>query len=59
MLAGEGAPDEVVAESRAGASVSDDAALLAAVDEALAAQPDVAEKIRGGKVQPPARSSAP
>ena len=32
------------------AVVSDDSALLAAVDEALAAQPDVAEKIRGGKV---------
>ena len=31
--------------------VSDKTALLAAVDEALAAQPDVAEKIRGGKVK--------
>src|SRR5690606_29154986 len=31
--------------------VSDDGALLAAVDEALAANPDVADKIRGGKVQ--------
>jgi aspartyl-tRNA(Asn)/glutamyl-tRNA(Gln) amidotransferase subunit B len=30
--------------------VSDDSALIAAVDEALAAQPDIAEKIRGGKV---------
>ena len=31
--------------------VSDDGPLLAAIDEALAAQPDVAEKIRAGKVQ--------
>ena len=31
--------------------VSDDAALLAAIDVALAAQPEVAEKIRAGKVQ--------
>ena len=49
VLAGEGDPDEVVA-SRQLAVVSDDSALIAAVDEALAAQPDVAEKIRGGKV---------
>ena len=34
-----------------GQVVSDDSALLAAVDEALAANPDVADKIRGGKVQ--------
>jgi aspartyl-tRNA(Asn)/glutamyl-tRNA(Gln) amidotransferase subunit B len=50
VLAGEGEPDEVV-KARGLAVVSDDGALLAAVDEALAAQPDVAEKIRGGKVQ--------
>ena len=49
VLAGEGTPDEVVA-SRGLAVVSDDGPLLAAIDEALAAQPDVAEKIRGGKV---------
>jgi aspartyl-tRNA(Asn)/glutamyl-tRNA(Gln) amidotransferase subunit B len=49
VLAGEGEPDDVVA-SRGLAVVSDDTALLAAVDEALAADPDVAEKIRGGKV---------
>jgi aspartyl-tRNA(Asn)/glutamyl-tRNA(Gln) amidotransferase subunit B len=49
VLAGEGEPDEVV-ERRGLAVVSDDAALVAAVDEALAAQPEVAEKIRGGKV---------
>ncbi len=49
VLAGEGTPDEVVA-ARGLAIVSDDGALVAAVDAALAAQPDVAEKIRGGKV---------
>jgi aspartyl-tRNA(Asn)/glutamyl-tRNA(Gln) amidotransferase subunit B len=31
--------------------VSDEGALVEAVDAALAAQPDVVEKIRGGKVQ--------
>ncbi len=50
VLAGEGDP-ETVASARGLEVVSDDGALLAAVDEALAAQPDVAEKIRGGKVQ--------
>jgi aspartyl-tRNA(Asn)/glutamyl-tRNA(Gln) amidotransferase subunit B len=49
VLAGEGTPDEVV-ERRGLAVVSDEGALVAAVDEALAAQPDVADKIRGGKV---------
>ena len=49
ILAGEGEPDDVVA-ARSLAVVSDDAALTAAVEQALAAQPDVAEKIRGGKV---------
>jgi len=48
VLAGEGEPDEVVTK-RGLAVVSDDTALYAAVDEALSAQPDVAEKIRGGK----------
>jgi aspartyl-tRNA(Asn)/glutamyl-tRNA(Gln) amidotransferase subunit B len=50
VLVGEGGPDEVVA-GRGLAVVSDDSALTAAVEEALAAQPDVADKIRGGKVQ--------
>ena len=49
VLAGEGEPDDVVAK-RGLAVVSDDSALYAAIDEALAAQPDVADKIRGGKV---------
>jgi aspartyl-tRNA(Asn)/glutamyl-tRNA(Gln) amidotransferase subunit B len=50
VLEGEGSPDEVVA-ARGLAVVSDDSALLAAVDEAIAANPDVANRIREGKVQ--------
>ncbi len=50
VLAGEGEPDEVIA-ARGLAVVSDDGALQAAVDEALAAQPAVADKIRSGKLQ--------
>ena len=50
VLAGEGDP-EAVAAARGLEVVSDDSALLVAVDEALAANPDVADKIRGGKVQ--------
>jgi aspartyl-tRNA(Asn)/glutamyl-tRNA(Gln) amidotransferase subunit B len=49
VLAGEGDPDEVV-KTRGLAVVSDDSALLTAVDEAIAANPDVAQKIRDGKV---------
>ena len=49
VLAGEGSPDDVVT-ARGLAVVSDDGALVAAVDEALAAQPDVADKIRAGKI---------
>ena len=50
VLAGEGAPAEIV-EARGLAVVSDDGALTVAVQEALAAMPDVADKIRAGKVQ--------
>ena len=50
VLAGEGTPADIV-EKRGLAVVSDDGPLLEAIDAALAAQPDVAEKIRGGKVQ--------
>lgn len=49
LLAGEGAPDEIVA-ARGLAIVSDDGALSTAVDKAIAANPDVADKIRDGKV---------
>lgn len=50
VLAGEGDPDEVIV-ARGLEVVSDDSALTAAIDEAMAEQPDVVEKIRGGKVQ--------
>ncbi len=49
LLAGEGGPDEIVA-ARGLAIVSDDGALGAAVDHAIADNPDVADKIRDGKV---------
>jgi aspartyl-tRNA(Asn)/glutamyl-tRNA(Gln) amidotransferase subunit B len=48
VLAGEGSPDEVIA-ARGLAIVSDDGELLAVVDEAIAANPDVVAKIRSGK----------
>jgi aspartyl-tRNA(Asn)/glutamyl-tRNA(Gln) amidotransferase subunit B len=49
VLAGEGDPDAIV-EARGLAVVSDEGALTAAVDGAIAANPDVAAKIRDGKV---------
>src|SRR6201991_2465918 len=49
VLAGEGEPEQVMT-ARGLAMVRDDSVTQAAVDEALAANPDVAEKIRGGKV---------
>ena len=49
VLAGEGTPDEVVA-ARGLKVVSDDGALAAIVDQVIADNPDVAEKVRGGKV---------
>ena len=49
VLAGEGSPDEVVA-ARSLAVVSDVSALTAAVADAIAADPDAAEKVRSGKV---------
>ncbi|MCW2785435.1 MAG: aspartyl/glutamyl-tRNA(Asn/Gln) amidotransferase subunit [Marmoricola sp.] len=49
VLAGEGEPDAVVA-ARGLAVVSDDGALGEAIDRAIAANPDVADKIREGKV---------
>jgi aspartyl-tRNA(Asn)/glutamyl-tRNA(Gln) amidotransferase subunit B len=50
VLAGEGSPDEVIA-ARGLALVSDDSALTAAVDEAVAAMPDVADKVRAGNLK--------
>jgi aspartyl-tRNA(Asn)/glutamyl-tRNA(Gln) amidotransferase subunit B len=49
VLAGEGTPDEVV-DARGLAVVSDEGALSEAVDRAIEANPDVAAKIRDGKV---------
>jgi aspartyl-tRNA(Asn)/glutamyl-tRNA(Gln) amidotransferase subunit B len=49
VLAGEGTPDEVV-EKRGLKVVSDEGELATVIDEVIAANPDVAEKIRGGKV---------
>ena len=50
VAAGEGSPRDIV-EAKGLAVVSDDGALIAAIDEALSAQPDVLEKIKDGKVQ--------
>ncbi|GAB3128510.1 Asp-tRNA(Asn)/Glu-tRNA(Gln) amidotransferase subunit GatB [Tsukamurella serpentis] len=50
VLDGEGEPDEVVA-ARGLEVVRDDGALQTAVDGALAANPDIVEKIKSGKVQ--------
>jgi len=49
VLAGEGEPDEVM-KARGLELVRDDSLIQSAVDDALAANPDVAEKIRGGKI---------
>ena len=49
LLAGEGTAEEIVV-ARGLEVVSDDSVLEAAVDEVIAANPDVAEKIRDGKV---------
>ncbi|MGH3319024.1 MAG: Asp-tRNA(Asn)/Glu-tRNA(Gln) amidotransferase subunit GatB [Streptosporangiaceae bacterium] len=50
VIAGEGDPDTVV-ERRGLRVVSDESALESAVDEAIAANAEVADKVRGGKVQ--------
>ncbi|HZY00815.1 MAG TPA: Asp-tRNA(Asn)/Glu-tRNA(Gln) amidotransferase subunit GatB [Dermatophilaceae bacterium] len=50
VLAGEGSP-AAVADARGLQLVSDDGALSAAVDAVIAANPDVADKVREGKVQ--------
>ncbi|MDO5727507.1 MAG: Asp-tRNA(Asn)/Glu-tRNA(Gln) amidotransferase subunit GatB [Bowdeniella nasicola] len=50
VLAGEGSPAQVVA-ARGLKIVSDDGALEAAVDQAIADNPDIVAKIQGGKVQ--------
>lgn len=50
VLAGEGNPDLVI-EKRNLSVVSDDSALLPAIEAAIKANPDVAAKIKEGKVQ--------
>ncbi|MGE5291948.1 MAG: Asp-tRNA(Asn)/Glu-tRNA(Gln) amidotransferase subunit GatB [Micromonosporaceae bacterium] len=50
VLAGEGDPDEVVA-AQGLSVVNDEGELAAVVDEAIAANPDVAGKVRAGKIQ--------
>jgi aspartyl-tRNA(Asn)/glutamyl-tRNA(Gln) amidotransferase subunit B len=50
VIAGEGTPTEVIVKRRL-TLVSDNNALAAAVEDALNANPDIVEKIRGGKVQ--------
>ena len=50
VLAGEGDPAQIV-EAEGLEIVRDDGALTAAVDQAIADNPDVVEKIKGGKVQ--------
>ncbi|TQJ49954.1 Asp-tRNA(Asn)/Glu-tRNA(Gln) amidotransferase subunit GatB [Phycicoccus sp. SLBN-51] len=50
VIAGEGSPVEV-ADARGLELVQDDDALEAAVEKVIATNPDVAEKVRGGKVQ--------
>jgi aspartyl-tRNA(Asn)/glutamyl-tRNA(Gln) amidotransferase subunit B len=49
VVAGEGSPAEVMAAGNLGI-VSDTGALSTAVDEAIAANPDAADKVRAGKV---------
>ena len=51
VLAGEGTPDEVV-KKHGFQVVSDDGALEKAVDEALAANPDIVEKLKSGNMKP-------
>lgn len=51
VMAGEGGPEAVVV-ARGLEIVSDDGALLEAIDATLAAQPDIVEKVRGGNMGP-------
>lgn len=49
VINSEGRPSEII-EKRGIKVVSDDSALMAAIEKAIAAQPDVAEKVRNGHV---------
>lgn len=50
VVNGEGEPEQII-KTRGLSVVSDDSALLKAIDEALAAAPDIAAKIKDGKIQ--------
>lgn len=50
VIASEGSPEEVI-RARGLSVVTDDGELIAAIDQALVAQPDVLQKIRDGKQQ--------
>lgn len=47
VIAGEGDPDSVIA-TKGIKVVSDESSLIAAIEKAIAAQPDIAEKVRNG-----------
>lgn len=49
VINGEGKPSQII-EARGIKVVSDDSALTAAIEKAIAAQPEVAEKVRGGHI---------
>ena len=49
VIAGEGTPAEVI-NKRGLKVVSDDGALMKAIEDAIAAQPDTAERVRGGNI---------
>ena len=49
VVAGEGSPSEVIAK-RGLKVVSDDRALMTAIEAAIASQPDTAERVRGGNI---------
>ena len=50
VIAGEGSVEQVISQ-RGLKVVSDDTSLISAIEQALLAQPDVAEKIKSGKIQ--------
>jgi aspartyl-tRNA(Asn)/glutamyl-tRNA(Gln) amidotransferase subunit B len=49
VIAGEGTPADVISK-RGLKIVSDDGALMKAIEDAIAAQPDTAERVRGGNI---------
>jgi aspartyl-tRNA(Asn)/glutamyl-tRNA(Gln) amidotransferase subunit B len=51
VLAGEGNPEAIVV-AKGLEIVSDDGALLTVIDETLAAQPDIVEKVKSGNMGP-------